>query len=102
MALHKTYTLKGISIVDAYHKIKENRIGENYVLIIIGIYKDQASSSNEMNEITEKRYLLENIESGDQNFIDYVLTPHATDNILKRIQKYLIEKESDYTGATEV
>lgn len=102
MALQKTYTLKGVPITDAYHKIKERRIRGNVAIIIIGVYKDFDSSSNEENQLDEVRKTVEDIDGGDQNFTDYVLTPHATENILQRLQTYLIEKEADYSGASEV
>lgn len=102
MALQQDYTLKNVLHTDAYHNINERRIYDNSALIIIEVYKDQASSSNKQNKLDEIQKLVKDVDGGDQNFTDYVLTPHATKNILQRLQTYLIEKEADYEGAVEV
>lgn len=106
MALQKDYDKEGTiaNNVNAYHKIKGDitNYGNKTVIIIIGIYKDSASSSDIANEICERRILLKNINGGDQNFDDYVDTVHATDNKEKRLEQYLIDKEADYTSAIVV
>ncbi len=102
MALQKDYDIKGIMATGAYHKIKQLIIGENNAIIIVGIYKDAANAADVINEIDERRYLIEDIEGGDQNYSDYLTAVHATDNAMKRAETYLVDKEADYTSATIV
>ncbi|KKM16278.1 hypothetical protein LCGC14_1687460 [marine sediment metagenome] len=102
MALQKDYDIKGIMATEAYHKIKQLIIGENNVVIVVGVYKDVTNAADIINEINERRYLVKDIESGDQNYTDYFATVHATDNAMTRAETYLVDKEADYVGATTV
>ena len=97
MALQKTYTFKSISLPDAYHEIKEVIISEDYSTIVIYLFKDSGSSSNSENLVTE---LLFTVSGADNT--TYFLTVHATDNILKRAETYLIDKIAEYSGGIVV
>lgn len=102
MALQKDYDIKGVMAAGAYHKIKELHILEDTAIVVVGIYKDFASSADTSNEITGRRYAIQDVEGGDQNYTDYLSTVHATDNVFKRAETYLIDKEADYSGASVI
>lgn len=104
MALQKDHSIKGVTITGAYHKMKRviHLIDEKKVFVILGPYKDLGNSSDIVNEFPEKECIIENINGGDQNYDDYIGTVHATENIIQRIESYLVEKDPYYLGAAKV
>jgi hypothetical protein len=97
MALQKDYTLKTINVSNAYHQINKVIVQEDKAFIHISVFENFDSSSNYEN-ILEKRSL----EVVGQHLIDYFLTVHESDNVLKRAETYLINNVNEYSGALQL
>jgi len=97
MALQKTYTIRGgVSVTDCYHDIVSVNIDKISALLYVYIYKDSGSSSDIANKLDEKAYrIVDDPSIPHTDFTDYFDTVHATDNVMKRGESYLKDKDID-------
>jgi len=106
MPLTKTVTVKNRSVTNCLHKVEKVEVLATQTNIYVNKYDNQAAADGGQQNRLDSFKIYSAIDDpatgGVTHHTDYFLTVHATDNVIKRAETYLKEKEADLNGATIV